>query len=242
MEDELRSEYDFPHMEAGVRAQYVEGYRAETNAEIHQWQDFITALEKDILPIYARHEKEFDLMRFHGRFHICRSIIFAEIMASLYSSFMEIDKFAIRYAVAFHDSGREGNGVDIWESVSAENCFNYLRQTLAVDEAYAKYVAQLIVKQKTPLDINQQITNDADTLEIMRLKNLVGFNPSYWHFGQNIPELISLRETLIDEAWQLINSTEKINGKLPQNTYLQSIIRLAKAYPFMASILQGVEA
>ena len=76
----------------------------------------------------------------------------------------------------------------------------------------------------------------------MRITNRVEFKPSYWYFGQNIPELISLRETLIDEAWQLINSTEKINGKLPHNTYLQSIIRLAKAYPFMASILQGVEA
>ncbi len=240
MEDELPSEYDFAQMEGGVRGKYVERYRAGTN--IDEWQDFLAGLQKDILPIYGRHEKEFDFMRFHGRLHICRSIIFAEIMASLYSRFLEIDKFAIRYAVAFHDSGREGNGVDRWESVSAENCFNYLRQTLTVDEAYAKYVSQLIVKQKMPLDINQQITNDADTLEIMRLKERAGFKPDYFHFGQNIPELISLRETLIDEAWQLINSTEKNNGKLPENTYLQSIIRLAKAYPFMASILQGVEA
>lgn len=211
------------------------------STEIEQWQDFLAALKNDILPIYGRHEDEFDFMRFHGRLHICRSIIFAEIMASLYSRFLEIDKFAIRYAVAFHDSGRQGNGIDIWESVSAENCFNYLRQKLGVDEAYAKHVSQLIVKEKTPRDINQQIANDADTLEIMRITNRVGFKPSYWHFGQEIPELFSFRETLIDEAWQLINSTDKINAQLPQNTYFKKIIRLAKVYPFMASILQGIE-
>ncbi|HBE20832.1 MAG TPA: hypothetical protein DEG17_22125 [Cyanobacteria bacterium UBA11149] len=209
--------------------------------EIEQWQNFLTTVQKDILPIYRRHEKEFDYMRFHGRLHICRSIIFAEIMASLYSSFMEIDKFAIRYAVAFHDSGRQGNGIDIWESVSAENCGNYLRQTLGIDDAYSQYVSQLIVKQKTPIDINQQIANDADTLEIMRLKTKSGFKPSYWHFGKNIPELISWRETLIDEAWQLIDFTEKLNRQLVQTSYFQDTITLAKAYPLMGSILQEVE-
>ena len=212
------------------------------NTQIQQWQHFLTALQNDILPIYGRHEDEFDYIRIHGRLHICRSIIFAEIMASLYSRFIEIDKFAIRYAVGFHDSGRQGNGIDIWESVSAENCFNYLRQKLAVDEAYAKYVFQLIVKQKTPRDINQQIANDADTLEIMRLTNRVGFKPSYWHFGQNIPELISFRETLIDEAVQLIECTEKINEQMPRDTYFQDIIGFAKVYPFMGSILHEIGA
>lgn len=31
MEDELRSEYDFVHMEGGVRGKYVERYRSGTN-------------------------------------------------------------------------------------------------------------------------------------------------------------------------------------------------------------------
>lgn len=207
-----------------------------------QWQQFMTALQNDILPIYARHEDEFDYPKIHGRLHICRSIVLAEVMASLYHRFAEIDRFAIRYAIAFHDSGRQDNGVDIWESVSANNCFNYLRQTLAIDEAYARYVSQLIVKQATPQNINQQIADDADTLEIMRLTNRVGFKPSYLYFGHNVPELTALRETLINEAWQLINITEQIKGQLSPSTYLQDIISLAKAYPLLASELHGLEA
>ncbi|MBW4623726.1 MAG: hypothetical protein KME17_30745 [Cyanosarcina radialis HA8281-LM2] len=92
---------------------------------IDSWQQFVATLQNDILPIYARHEEEFDRLGIHGRIHICRSIVLAEVMSSLYSPFAEIDRFAIRYAVAFHDSGRQGNGRDIWESASAEKRCRY---------------------------------------------------------------------------------------------------------------------
>lgn len=111
-----------------------------------------------------------------------------------------------------------------------------------LDEAYARYVSQLIVKQETPQDINQQIADDADTLEIMRLTKRVGFKPSHLHFGQNIPELDELRETLINEAWQLIDITEQIKGRLSPTTYLQDTIALAQAYPLLASGLYRLSA
>ena len=209
--------------------------------EAQQWQQFVMHLQGDILPIYAQHEDKFDYPRIHGRLHICRSIVLAECIANLYSQFVEVDRFAIRYAIAFHDSARQDNGVDIWESVSAENCFNYLRKTLGIDEAYARYVSQLIVKQEIPRNINQQIADDADTLEIMRLTKQVGFKPSHLHFGKNIPELYELRETLINEAWQLIDITEQIKGRLSPNTYLQDTIALAQAYPLLASGLHRLE-
>lgn len=203
--------------------------------KIDSWQQFVAALHNDILPIYAEHEDNFDYPRIHGRLHICRSILLAEVMATLYSPFADIDLFAIRYAVAFHDSARQDNGIDIWESISAENCFNYLRHHLHVDVACASYVSQLIVKQATPQDINQQIADDADTLEIMRLTQRKGFKPSHLHFGQDIPELHELRGTLINEAWQLIDITEQIKGRLAPNTYLQNTVSLAQAYPLLAS-------
>lgn len=204
-------------------------------SNIDSWQHFVAALQNNILPIYARHEEEFDRLGIHGRLHICRSIVLAEVMSSMYGNFAQIDRFAIRYAVAFHDSGRQGNGRDIWESASAENCFNYLTQTLGIEEEYARYVSQSIVKQKTPLNINQQIADDADTLEIMRLTQRVGFKPSHLHFGQNIPELYELRERLIDEAWQLIDVTEQRKRQLSPNSYLQDTIALARSYPLLAS-------
>jgi hypothetical protein len=204
-------------------------------SHIDPWQQFVGALQNDILPIYARNEEEFDRLGIHGRLHICRSIVLVEVMSSLYSPFVEIDRFAIRYAVAFHDSGRQGNGRDIWESASAENCFNYLRETLSIDEEYARYVSQSIVKQKIPLNINQQIADDADTLEIMRLTQRVGFKPSHLHFGQNVPELYELRERLIDEAWQFIESAEHSKGQLSANNYLEDTMALAHNYPLLAS-------
>lgn len=209
--------------------------------EAQQWQEFVMHLQADILPIYAQHEDEFDYPRIHGRLHICRSIVLAECMATLYSQFVEIDRFAIRYAIAFHDSARQDNGVDIWEPVSAENCFNYLRRTLGIDEAYARYVSQIVVKQEIPQNINQQIADDADTLEIMRLTKRVGFKPSHLHFGQSIPELYQLRETLINEAWQLIDITEQIKGRLSSNSYLEDLIALAQAYPLLSSALHWME-
>jgi hypothetical protein len=62
---------------------------------------------------------------------------------------------------------------------------------------------------------NQRVPrNDADTLEIMRLTQRVRFKPSHLHFGQNVPKLYELRETLIDEAWQFIESAEQAKGQL----------------------------
>ena len=207
--------------------------------EAQQWQQFVTDLQTDILPIYARHEDEFDYPRIHGRLHICRSIVLAECMANLYSQFVDIDRFAIRYAVAFHDSGRQGNGVAIWEADSAVNCYTYLQQKLLIDEPRAEYISQFIVKKETLVDINEQITHDADVLEIMRLTGKTGFKPFHLQFGRDFPVLAELKETLINEAWQLIDITEQIKGRLSPITYLQDAIALAQAYPLLASNLQS---
>ena len=209
-------------------------------SEAQQWQQFVTALQTDILPIYAQHEDEFDYPRIHGRLHICRSIILAECMATLYSEFASVDRFAIWYAVAFHDSGRQGNGIDVWEADSAANCYTYLQQKLLIDQPRAQYISQFIVKKETLVDINEQITHDADVLEIMRLTGIKGFKPFYLQFGKDFPALRELKETLINQAWQLIDISEQIKGRLSPSTYLQDLIILAQAYPLLASNLNFV--
>lgn len=206
--------------------------------EEKQWQQFVTNLKTDILPIYARHEDEFDYPRIHGRLHICRSLVLAECMASLYSQFLEVDRFAIWYAVAFHDSGRQGNGIDIWEADSAANCSTYLQQKLSIARQRAEYISQFIIKKETRVDINEQIAHDADVLEIMRLTGRKRFKPFHLQFGRDFPVLTELRETLIDEAWQLIDITQQIKGRLSPSSYLEDLIALARAYPLLASNLQ----
>ena len=95
---------------------------------IQNWDRFVKEFSKSILPIYQHHESTFDKFGIHSRLHICRSIIFSEFMTRfLLKEFgQKLDFTAIRYAVAFHDSGREGNGVDIWEQDSSDNCYSYL--------------------------------------------------------------------------------------------------------------------
>jgi hypothetical protein len=210
--------------------------------ELEQWQSFVTALQTDILPIYAQHEKSFDQEQIHGRLHICRSLVLAECMATLYSSFVEIDRNAIRYAVAFHDSGRRGNGVDIWEPASAVNCFKYLRDRCSLDQIKAESIARYIIKKGAPVDIHQQISNDADTLEIMRLTKLEGFKPMLLAFGRSIPELESLREQLIQEAWQFIQITELVKDRFSTQDYWAETIALAQAYPLLVAGLPRNDA
>ena len=114
------------------------------------WEAFCVELQSNILPLYEQHEKTFDFSGIHGRLHICRALIFAEFMIRYYAKNYTIlpDYNAIRYATAFHDSGRKGNGTDIWESESAIKCSDYLKVNSNFSEvpSYCEYVGGLILK------------------------------------------------------------------------------------------------
>ena len=155
----------------------------------HSWPDFMIELEQNILPLYQAHEATFDLWSIHGRLHICRAVIFSEVMGRAYlAAGAAIDFYAVRRAIAFHDSARRGNGRDIWESQSAENCFTYLcaRPEFASDPARGRKIANLILKEGD-FDLSHRIVYDADVLEIMRPccgnGGLAGFRREELHFG-----------------------------------------------------------
>ena len=190
--------------------------------DIKDWGIFVKDLSTNILPIYKNHESTFDYQGIHGRMHISRALIFAESMARYYYKVIrikDIDFLAIRYAVAFHDAGRKGNGIDIWESDSAEICRKHLLNQGHGDE-YSKYVSQLIEK-KGPWDAHKKIVHDADVLEIMRPccghGGRSGFKEKALRFlsyrddliNNNLNDFASPRNTLIDEAWQFIVYTER---------------------------------
>jgi len=59
----------------------------------------------------------------------------------------EVDIATISFAVGFHDSGRQGDGLDKWEHESGRNAYYYMRQ-LGYSIDYAADVARIIVKNE----------------------------------------------------------------------------------------------
>ena len=218
------------------------------------WPAFVAALERDILPLYQRHEQTFDWGGIHGRMHICRAVLFAETMARFYSArqLADVDLCAVRTAIAFHDSGRQGSGEDLWESDSAQLCYEYLRRSRA--EPYARYVGDLIEKHGV-WDLARRIVHDADVLEIMRPccshGGLPGFERRYFRFlssrdpeAHELPgaEVAALREALIQEAWAWIEQTETLKSQLAASpAYMSELLRLLQAersrYPMLAMLV-----
>jgi len=133
------------------------------------WEAFIDELEGDIFPYYVKHEKTFDRWSVHGRMHISRCLIFAECMTQYYLKHTDLSPSPsrIRYAVAFHDSGRQGNGWDVWEEDSADLCSAYLENKIPSSEA--REIGLMITKgRKNGWPLDRRIVHDADVLDIMR--------------------------------------------------------------------------
>lgn len=195
---------------------------------IEHWNDFVEEFSSTILPIYEKNENKFDSYGIHGRRHISRSIIFSEFIARFFSEIDEdVDLTAIRYAVAFHDSGRQRNGVDLWENDSAENCKEYLIKK-GYDTEYCEYVSSLIEKKNGFSDDNKKIVIDADVLEIMRPLcghgGILGFNHKFFNFLKNEDEYEYLREYLVLDAWEFITYTEDNAQLFNDNNCLYNMI------------------
>jgi hypothetical protein len=218
------------------------------------WELFIDELEQKILPFYREHELTFDRYGVHGRMHICRSVMLAEWMARFYHARTkaEVDFFAVRVAVAFHDSGRRDNGVDLWESDSASNCVRYVAEAVGAIE-YAERVGTLVEKKKASADPLKKIVQDADVLEIMRPccghGGLTGFRREFLHFGgpddllaREVPGIAEQREALVQEAWRWIHSTEPLKAFLADSPVhmrdlLKHLERQRSKFPLLADLL-----
>jgi len=223
---------------------------------IQSWNAFVDELQENILPIYMRHEENFDILGIHGRMHICRAVLFAEYMARFYKDRLsiDIDFYAIRVATAFHDSGRQGSGLDLWEDDSARNCDEYVLQnpSVSADREYAQYVGNLI-KKRGRWDIAKRIVHDADVLEIMRPccghGGIDGFRRRALRFAGNRDPLArglsdsgNIRESLIQEAWRWIQKTESMKRSLFNSSaymaaLLEELDREQQNYPILSTLL-----
>jgi hypothetical protein len=230
---------------------------AASAEHLASWELFVDELEQKILPFYLQHELRFDRYGVHGRMHICRSVMMAEWMARFYRARTQavIDFFAVRVAVAFHDSGRQANGVDLWESDSASNCVRYVIEALGASD-YAHSVGALIEKKNKSADPLKKIVQDADVLEIMRPccghGGLAGFRREFLSFGgpndfmtREVPGIAAQREALVQEAWRWIQSTEPLKAFLTDSpAYMRDLLKhLEKQrlkFPLLSELLPHV--
>ncbi len=200
------------------------------------WDEFLSELRIAILPLYGEHERTFDHHSIHGRMHICRCLLFSEFMCRYYYENTRLAPRVswIRYAVAFHDSGRKGNGPDIWEADSYAQCVQYLLgKDYARDDAEA--IGGLITKDGGLWGLEKRIVHDADVLDIMRPccghGGKMGFRERALRFlGPRDDPLARdpiTRLALIDEAWELIEATEEVKPTLQSsNDYMADVLRI----------------
>lgn len=234
-----------------------DGLPANVVGDVAGWSDFVDELEAKVLPIYERHERTFDGGGVHGRMHICRSVLFAEFMARFYQGrlSLDLDYFAIRTATAFHDSGRQANGVDLWETDSSHNCHDYVMKIRGSEEVgYPEYVSGLIDKRRARDTLAGWIVYDADVLEIMRPccghGGLKGFRRECLHFAgprdvlvSDVPGSAELREAFISESWRWIAQTEKLKPRLLRSrTYFLDLLDFLdnsrRKFPLIAPLVE----
>lgn len=202
------------------------------------WADFLAELRADILPLYREHERTFDHASIHGRMHICRCLIFAEFMCRYYARHTRLAPHVpwVRYAVAFHDSGREGNGPDVWEQGSARRCGEYLESRYDAD--VANTIGRLITKDdRATWGLEKRIVHDADVLDIMRPScghgGRSGFREQALRFlGQRdepAARNASVRRALVDEAWEFIQVSEQWEAKLrASDDYMEDVLQVLR--------------
>lgn len=128
----------------------------------------------------------------------------------------------IKIAVLFHDAGRKGDGLDLWDEDSAELCKKYLLEQCQLEDEVAGFIADTIrfkdnsaaFKNKyayihVNVDYIRELVNMADTLEVIRTRNVFKpeFLPISYHVtpetmvNRIIPELVvPHREKILNEG------------------------------------------
>lgn len=185
-----------------------------------------------ILDQYKEHEQTFDPTGIHGRRHISRALIYANVLANVFrEKGAQIDSYALHTATAFHDSGREGNGVDVWEKQSAEKAVAHMKQGGIDHHDYLNFAAASIDSQapKEHKSLEGSILKSADSLDVIRVygregyrKDLLWFMFQDTRIGDNkyVKADPALRDRLIDEIATFIEATEP---KTPSELQLERV-------------------
>lgn len=178
---------------------------------------------------------------FHGIAHVSRVAFYITVFYGLYKSCELVETKLtdeeiklVQIAGIFHDSAREGDGVDLWDRDSAELLYYYLTTVLSINpDKAAPFCEAIANKDYKPLNgyyrlvinnetcvikwvldskynlaptIYQRLLHDADCLDIIRARPK--FDPTYLHFYQlsakNNPDGRRRMVKLMQEARSLI--------------------------------------
>ncbi|MBQ9406684.1 MAG: DUF3626 domain-containing protein [Desulfovibrio sp.] len=126
-----------------------------------------------IMDPYIEHEKTFEMgTSVHGRGHIARAYIFANVMCNiLEEQGIKVDKNAVLCGIAGHDLGRQGGGQDYWEERSANMTTEAMRMYLGenvMGQDYEQQVKDSIDRHKGQT-LEAMLLNAADSLDIGRV-------------------------------------------------------------------------
>jgi hypothetical protein len=188
-------------------------------------EEFEKIFREDIVEYYVQNQNKFDSHGIHGCLHISRSLIICRLISKELSRkgiVTNIDN--ISYAVAFHDSGRQANGVDLWENLSSSNCYNYL---IKKGNPNAKNISSLILKNDSAVrsksnDYDFLCLYDTDVLEILRPSTGVGmrnFNNSYLKLKG-----VLNYDVMFNEVLQFILETENLKQNFNDHNSLNNLI------------------
>lgn len=194
------------------------------------FRDFITEFEEDILPYYQIHEENFDEIMVHGRLHASRVVLFAEIMANylIEKKGIKVNLQLLRRIAGLHDSGREGNGIDLWEENTAHIIKKYLIKK-GYPKDFAKKQSKMVIKRSKGNSIERVIFSSADCIDIMRpctdRGGYDGFDEKRLKFLSNATEGSNdylFRKQLINEAWKFIQVTEELKYSMCKQVFLNT--------------------
>lgn len=152
----------------------------------------------------ALHVRPGETSQFHSALHGARAAVFVEIFANVYQrlfrefeNLSDDDIYNATIAALFHDSGREAEGIDVFEELSAQNAKDYLFQCGFSDES-AEKVRQIILHKDVPVsgkDLAAILLHEADCIEYLRLPN---FDPRYLDAYGGTGQSSRLAFTLLD--------------------------------------------
>lgn len=213
--------------------------------QINTLKDFSEIFAKDVFPFYKKHEDTFDVDGIHGVLHIGRSLIASYILSKKLIEFgAPSNTTNILIATAFHDSGRQSGGMDLWENVSAQNC-EYFLERKSIDginytETSPKEVASFILKKKW-LDsdylskenvLDFMCVHDSDVLEIMRPSTGRGGRTAFMNdrllLYKNDYNFYQYYGKLINEWSDFILHTEEIKKSLSTPDCIDKLLVLIK--------------
>lgn len=136
---------------------------------------------------------------FHGPKHAFRACVLTQAIAEFYQKYVEEFKNLTNkeiklacVAAAFHDSGRQGDGVDVFDGLSADNARKALL-AWGISQEDANRCAEAIINKDADVvnkDLVAILLHEADVVEYMRLGN-VFFESKYldiFRFKSSVPE------------------------------------------------------